>query len=103
MKSRSALPVDTILPEILDSLKRTANLVIEAPPGAGKTTRVPPALLHTVSGEVVVLDFGLVRDVLQADGLAEKTDVPTGPGAWIVCSAIYCFARRQPQIEPRRS
>src|SRR6202166_4518046 len=37
-------------------LKRSPNLVIEAPPGAGKTTRVPPALLEIVSGEVVVLE-----------------------------------------------
>jgi len=56
VKPRPALPVDTILPEILDSLKRCSNLVIEAPPGAGKTTRVPPALLDIVSGEVVVLE-----------------------------------------------
>jgi ATP-dependent helicase HrpB len=48
--------VDTILPEIIDSLRRCPNLVIEAPPGAGKTTRVPPALLEIVSGEVVVLE-----------------------------------------------
>ena len=48
--------MDTILPEIIDSLKRCPNLVIEAPPGAGKTTRVPPALLEIVSGEVVVLE-----------------------------------------------
>src|SRR6202453_4915209 len=45
-----------MLPAILDSLKRSPNLVIEAPPGAGKTTRVPPALLDSVSGEVVVLE-----------------------------------------------
>jgi ATP-dependent RNA helicase HrpB len=56
VKPRPALPVDAILPEILDSLKRCSNLVIEAPPGAGKTTRVPPALLDIVSGEVVVLE-----------------------------------------------
>jgi ATP-dependent helicase HrpB len=56
VKFRPALPVDTILPEILDSLKRCPNLVIEAPPGAGKTTRVPPALLEIVSGDVVVLE-----------------------------------------------
>ncbi len=48
--------MDAILPEIIDSLKRCPNLVIEAPPGAGKTTRVPPALLEVVSGEVVVLE-----------------------------------------------
>ena len=48
--------MDSILPDILDSLKRSSNLVIGAPPGAGKTTRVPPALLDLVSGEVVVLE-----------------------------------------------
>jgi ATP-dependent helicase HrpB len=31
-------------------------VVLEAPPGAGKTTRVPPALLDLVQGEVVVLE-----------------------------------------------
>jgi ATP-dependent helicase HrpB len=48
--------VDSILPEMIASLRRSPNLVIEAPPGAGKTTRVPPALLDIVSGEVVVLE-----------------------------------------------
>jgi len=50
------LPVDAILPEISASLQRTPNLVLEAPPGAGKTTRVPPALLELVAGEVLVLE-----------------------------------------------
>jgi ATP-dependent helicase HrpB len=48
--------VDAILPVILGSLQLTPNLVIEAPPGAGKTTRVPPAILGLVSGEVIVLE-----------------------------------------------
>ena len=41
---------------MIASLKGSPNLVVEAPPGAGKTTRVPPALLEIVSGEVVVLE-----------------------------------------------
>ena len=56
MNRKSALPVDAILPAIIDSLSRRPNLVIEAQPGAGKTTRVPPALLGIVTGEVVVLE-----------------------------------------------
>ena len=56
MNNKPSLPVDAILPEIIDSLKRSPNLVIEAPPGAGKTTRVPPALLKSITGEVVVLE-----------------------------------------------
>ncbi len=46
--------MDLILPEILASLQRTPSLVLEAPPGAGKTTRVPPALLTLVPGEIIV-------------------------------------------------
>jgi len=53
---KPALPVDAILPEILDSLELRPNLVIIAAPGAGKTTRVPPALLGIVSGDLVVLE-----------------------------------------------
>jgi len=48
--------VDAILPEILAILQHTTNVVIEAPPGAGKTTRVPPAVLGLVSGDVIVLE-----------------------------------------------
>ena len=48
--------MDAVLPVILDSLRRTPNLVLEAPPGAGKTTRVPPALLGLVQGHVIVLE-----------------------------------------------
>ncbi|HTC90081.1 MAG TPA: ATP-dependent helicase HrpB [Bryobacteraceae bacterium] len=49
------LPVDDLLPAIRESLGRSHNLVIEAPPGAGKTTRVPPALLDLVSEQRQVL------------------------------------------------
>jgi len=52
----AALPVDPLLPEISRILTRQNNLVVEAPPGAGKTTRVPPALLGVVSGDVLVLE-----------------------------------------------
>lgn len=50
------LPVDALVPEILAALKQTANLVIEAEPGAGKTTRIPPALLDAFPGQVLVLE-----------------------------------------------
>ncbi len=56
MKRQSSLPVDTILPEMTAWLQRSSNLVIEAPPGAGKTTRVPPALLEILDGDVIVLE-----------------------------------------------
>jgi ATP-dependent helicase HrpB len=53
---RARLPVDVLLPEIVRALEVDNSLVIEAPPGAGKTTRVPPALLGNARGEVLVLE-----------------------------------------------
>ena len=50
------LPIDELLPEILNRLRTANHLVVEAPPGAGKTTRVPPALLEMDSREVLVLE-----------------------------------------------
>ena len=50
------LPVDDILPGIVASLRGFPNLVIEAPPGAGKTTRVPPRLLNLTEKSIVVLE-----------------------------------------------
>ncbi len=41
--SRMKLPIDDLLPRIV--AEPSPNIVIEAAPGAGKTTRVPPALL----------------------------------------------------------
>jgi ATP-dependent helicase HrpB len=51
-----ALPVDALIPSILESLRTTPNLVLEAPPGAGKTTRVPAALLGAMKGQILVLE-----------------------------------------------
>ncbi|HEV2275356.1 MAG TPA: ATP-dependent helicase HrpB [Acidobacteriaceae bacterium] len=56
MNRKPALPVDAILPEIAAHLETSPNLVIQASPGAGKTTRVPPALMNLVEGEVLVLE-----------------------------------------------
>jgi ATP-dependent helicase HrpB len=41
-----SLPIDAVLPQLRDALATRHEAVLEAPPGAGKTTRVPLALLH---------------------------------------------------------
>jgi ATP-dependent helicase HrpB len=43
--TRPAFPIDVLLPEVRASLAAHPRLVLEAPPGAGKTTQVPLALL----------------------------------------------------------
>ena len=53
------LPIEPLIPEILGALAAAPNLVLEAPPGAGKTTRVPLALLDAAwakGGKIIVLE-----------------------------------------------
>lgn len=53
------LPIDDILPELLRSAGNTPNIILHAPPGAGKTTRVPVALLDIIpakAGRIVMLE-----------------------------------------------
>ncbi len=47
------LPIDSYLPEITAALARARAVVVVAQPGAGKTTRVPPALAG--DGRVILL------------------------------------------------
>ncbi len=57
MPIRTDLPISPLLPILVDTLGRHARLVLEAPPGAGKTTQVPLALLKApwLAGQRVLM------------------------------------------------
>ena len=54
----SPLPIDVALPALLDALHSHGRAVLQAPPGAGKTTRVPLAILQAglARGRIVMLE-----------------------------------------------
>lgn len=56
--SRDSLPIDPVLPDITAALGRNPNLIITAPPGTGKTTRVPLALAGEswCDGSIILLE-----------------------------------------------
>ena len=52
------LPIEDALPSLLDALRAARQAVLQAPPGAGKTTRVPLALMEAglTDGRIVMLE-----------------------------------------------
>ncbi len=73
--TRTPLPIDAHLEKIVSSLERGRCLVLEAEPGAGKTTRVPPALLGArwLEGrEVLVLEPRRLAAKLAATRVAQE-------------------------------
>lgn len=56
---KSGLPIDEVLPDLRAALQRHRNAVVEAPPGAGKSTVVPIALLDEPwlrGGKIIMLE-----------------------------------------------
>ena len=52
-----SLPIDEVLPALRQALRERHEAVLEAPPGAGKTTRVPLALLNEswLAGQTILM------------------------------------------------
>ncbi len=75
------LPIDPLIPEIVRSLAAARSLVLEAPPGAGKTTRVPPALVGMNLGQVLVLEPRRLAARLAARRVASELGEKVGETA----------------------
>ncbi len=64
------LPIDALLPQAAQLLDEHGSLVVIAPPGSGKTTRLAPALLEQVSGKILLLQPRRVAARLSARRIA---------------------------------
>ena len=74
------LPIDAVLPRLLDALAAGPAAVLSAPPGAGKTTRVPLALLGApwLDGRVLMLEPRRIAARAAAERLAASLGEPVG-------------------------
>jgi ATP-dependent helicase HrpB len=74
------LPIYTILEEIERSLSRSSQLIIEAPPGAGKSTIVPYTLLNAsfIKGRILMLEPRRLAAKSIANRIASLVDEPLG-------------------------
>ena len=77
----TVFPISPLLPAIADSLAAHPRLVLEAPPGAGKTTQVPLALLDAPwlnGGKIVMLEPRRVAARSAAQFMARQLGEPVG-------------------------
>lgn len=75
------LPIDAALPELLAALEGAGKAVLVAPPGAGKTTGVPPALLAAPwrgDGTILVLEPRRIAARGAASRMAQLLGEPLG-------------------------
>ncbi len=74
------LPIHAVLPELLSTLDREGAAVLIAPPGAGKTTAVAPALLNRdwCTGTVILLSPRRVAARAAAERMAETLGEKAG-------------------------
>ncbi len=74
------LPIHIVLPDLLAALRARPSAVLIAPPGAGKTTAVAPALLAEpwCTGSVIVLSPRRVAARAAAERMAELLGEPVG-------------------------
>lgn len=76
------LPIDGLLPELLDSLEKNPSAILHASPGSGKTTRVPPALLSCSfirpDQEIWVLEPRRLAAKYAAHRVAQECGEPVG-------------------------
>jgi len=69
------LPIDAHIPQIVSALRSTGALALTAPPGSGKTTRIPRALFDSgfsENGEILVLEPRRLAARLAAARVAEE-------------------------------
>ncbi|SEJ47464.1 ATP-dependent helicase HrpB [Pseudooceanicola nitratireducens] len=78
--TRDALPIDDILPDLITALRAKGRAVLQAPPGAGKTTRVPLAMLDAslTAQKIVMLEPRRLAARAAADRMAATLGEETG-------------------------
>lgn len=74
------LPIDAILPALIAALRSHGRAVLQAPPGAGKTTRVPLAMLEAglIQGKILMLEPRRLAARAAADRMAATLGQKTG-------------------------
>jgi ATP-dependent helicase HrpB len=77
----TSYPIDAILPKLKETVLNHPSVVLHAPPGAGKTTRVPIALLDVLpnnKGRIIMLEPRRIAAVSAARWMAQTLHEQVG-------------------------
>ena len=90
------LPIQDVIPEILSQLKKENRLILQAPPGAGKTTMVPLALLDATwlgNKKIVMLEPRRIATRSAAARMAELLGEKVGQRVGYQIKADRCISK----------
>ena len=79
-----SFPIDGLLPELCSRLQSSGILIVQAPPGAGKTSRVPLALMGELvdgvrpEGRILLIEPRRLAAKAAATRLAQSIGEPVG-------------------------
>lgn len=83
----TAFPIESLLPQLCEQLRPGSTVLLQAPPGAGKTTRVPLALLGAlgpmgkaapIQGDIWMVEPRRLAVRAAAERLADSLNEPVG-------------------------
>jgi len=95
MSNLSDLPINNVLGEIITTLSKNNRVVLQAPPGAGKTTAVPVSLLNQAwlkSRQIIILEPRRIAARNAASRMAFILDEKVGETVGYQIRQEHCFS-----------
>ncbi|MEY3901118.1 MAG: hypothetical protein RL189_424 [Pseudomonadota bacterium] len=72
------LPIDALEAEFIQAMNSHQTVILQAPPGSGKTTRIPQFILRARQGKTIILEPRRLAARLSAERVAEELGQNTG-------------------------
>ena len=90
---REVLPIDSMLSEIVSGVISRSVTILRAAPGAGKTTRVAPALAEKLSGKILLVEPRRVAARGAAERIAAERNEVCGEKTGFIVRGERCCQR----------
>ena len=90
---REILPIDSFIEEIVSGVVNNSAVILRASPGAGKTTRVAPALASKLPGKILMVEPRRVAAAGAARRIAFENNEKCGEGTGFIVRGEKCCGK----------